>query len=444
MLVEFTVGNFCSFRDPATLSLVATKLTSQDEQVDFNNVFAVENQPSLLTSAAIYGANASGKSNLVEAMEFMRSFVIRSARETTSTGGIAANPFRLNPRTLQEPSHFEMTFLLEEVRYRYGFEATSERVTAEWLYRAPKKVESTLFERQVDEIKVGPSFREGRNLERHTRPNALFLSTVALLNGAEALRIVRWFRELRILWEDRLLPFSLMTQRKLATPASKAEIEAFIKQLDLSIIGLSVETTEVEAPLSSRFATTDLPGDSLISEQGPSASRTLRRTRIKTTHKIYEDTGEESGETAFDLRNDESAGTQKLFDFAGPLLDALQQGLVLVIDEFDARLHPTLTRELFKLFNNRMTNPRHAQLVFTCQDTNLLDQSLLRRDQIWFIEKDSKGASSLYSLAEFRGVRNDLQLERSYIQGRFGAVPYLGQLPYVVRESEAKYGSQSE
>lgn len=440
MLVEFTVGNFCSFRDLATLSLVAAKLTSQDEQVDLNNVFAIENQPSLLTSAAIYGANASGKSNLVEALEFMRNFVIRSARETVSTGGIAANPFRLNPRTLQNPSHFEVIFILEEVRYRYGFEATSERVTAEWLYRAPKKVESTLFERQEDEIKVGPSFREGRNLERHTRPNALFLSTVALLNGAEALRIVRWFRELRILWEDRALPFSLVAQRKLANPASEAEIKTFIKQLDLSISDLFLETTEIEAPPSSRFMTNEYQSDSLLSDQGSSTPRTLRRTRVKTTHKLYEDSGEEIGETAFDLRDDESAGTQKLFDFAGPLLEALQQGVVLVIDEFDARLHSTLTRELIKLFNDRTTNPRHAQLVFTCQDTNLLDQSLLRRDQIWFVEKDSKGASSLYSLAEFRGVRNDLHLERSYIQGRFGAVPYVDQLPYAVRESQAKYG----
>jgi AAA15 family ATPase/GTPase len=157
---------------------------------------------------------------------------------------------------------------------------------------------------------------------------------------------------------------------------------------------------------------------------------------MTTIHTKYDENGDVIGEEALDLDRHESEGTKKLFALAGHLVEVLQRGTVLIVDELDARLHPIVTREIVKLFCNPATNPHHAQLVFTTQDTNLLDKELLRRDQIWFVEKDSKGASYLYSLVEFGGVRNDLSIERNYIQGRFGAIPYVGDLTHTLAERD--------
>ena len=157
-------------------------------------------------------------------------------------------------------------------------------------------------------------------------------------------------------------------------------------------------------------------------------------------HRVFDDAGNETGMVEFEMDVDESSGTRKLFAMAAPLLETLAKGRVMVVDELDSRLHTAVTREIVKLFNDGRTNPNHAQLIFTAQDTNLLDHDLLRRDQIWFVEKDSKGVSQLYSLAEFTGIRNDLYLERSYVQGRFGAVPFVNALPTLIRESQAAYG----
>jgi len=427
MLIEFTVGNFRSFHAPQTLSLVAAPIKSKDDSLDENTLIHLPDNPPLLTSAAVYGANASGKSNLIQALAFMKRFVINSPRETKPTGGIGVDPFRLHTTTVGVPSHFEILFIEDGKRYRYGFEVTKERVTAEWLYFVPSTREARLFEREGDEITVGNYFKEGRDLEQHTRPNALFLSVVAQFNGKKAQKLVAWFRRLGIISgidDMGMMPFTLA---QLVEGEHSQAIRQLICRLDLGIGDLQVEKTTRSKP--------QLPDD--MPEDIRQAFLTImnasngEHVAVHTVHTRFDDAGNPAGQELFDLDEHESEGTQKLFAMSGPLLDTLQNGDVLVVDELDARLHLLLTREIISLFNHKATNPRGAQLVFNTQDTNLLDNTLFRRDQIWFVEKDQQGASHLYSLAEFK-VRNDKDYERGYIQGRYGAVPYLSHIQTIV------------
>jgi uncharacterized protein len=432
MLIEFSIGNFRSFRDKVTFSMVAAALKSKDPQVDDNNVFTLEGQPALLTSAAIYGANASGKSNLIKAIGFMRNFVLNSTKETQAVGAIGAEPFALNTETEGKPSHFEMVFIADGTRYRYGFEATSERVVSEWLFYVPKKIESRLFERTQDEFHLSGVFKEGRNIQEKTRSNTLFLSAVAQWNGEIAQRIVTWFRRLGIAsgLEDTGMRFH--TMQNLAEGEYQDQIIDLIRSLDFAIENVTIEKKSASESLPQNMSEKTKETFRLLTENQESM-----RMGIYTAHRRFDADGNRVDLVKFDMDKQESDGTQKLFALAGAIVRALQEGRVLIVDELDARLHPLMTCGLVKLFNSRETNPRHAQLIFTTHDTNLLDKELFRRDQIWFTEKDRQGATDLYSLAEFKiktasqsksTVRNDASFEKDYIAGRYGAIPFLGNL----------------
>jgi uncharacterized protein len=433
MLIEFTVGNYRSFHAPQTLSMLSANIKSRDSSLDENNVIEVPNNPSLLTSAGVYGANASGKSNLIKALSFMQRFVLESPKETRATGGVNVEPFRLQKTTINQPSHFEIVFIESGERFRYGFEVTKERVTAEWLYYVPSTKEARLFEREQDEIRIGNYFKEGRDLIPRTRPNALFLSVVAQFNGPMAQRLVSWFRRIGIISgvnDLGMLPFTIM---QLKEGENGKAIKELIYRLDLGIGDLKVEETARREPQLSD----DVPEDirqALLTLMNATEGEYFA---VHTLHTQYDGEGNEIGVELFELSEHESEGTQKLFAMAGPLLDTLRDGDVLVVDELDARLHPLMTWEIISLFNNKSTNPNGAQLIFNTQDTNLLDNTLFRRDQIWFVEKDEQGASHLYSLVEFK-VRNDKDYERGYIQGRYGAIPYLSHIQSIVRGKNGK------
>lgn len=431
MLIEFSIGNFRSFRDKVTFSMVAAALKSKDPRVDDNNVFTLEGQPALLTSAAIYGANASGKSNLIKAIGFMRNFVLNSTKETQAVGAIGAEPFALNTETAGKPSHFEMVFVADDIRYRYGFEATSERVVSEWLFHVPTKVEARLFERIQDEFHLSGVFKEGKGIQEKTRPNTLFLSAVAQWNGEIAHKIVTWFRRLGIAsgLEDTGMRFH--TMQNLAEGDHQEQIIEMIRSMDLAIEQVAMKKKpmpEINPNMPERLKEVIRL---LMEEQGGI------NMGVVTTHQRFDADGNRVDLVNFDMDEQESDGTQKLFALSGSIVRALQEGRVLIVDELDARLHPLMTCGLVKLFNSRETNPRHAQLIFTTHDTNLLDKDLFRRDQIWFTEKDRQGATDLYSLAEFKiktasqsksAVRNDASFEKDYIAGRYGAIPFLGNL----------------
>ncbi|MGB0383966.1 MAG: AAA family ATPase [Ardenticatenaceae bacterium] len=419
MLIEFSVGNYKSFKENQIFSMLAANITAKDKELDENNLFPIGNSQRLLKSTAIYGANASGKSNLIQAFFFMRRFVLESATKHPATEPIDVESFRLNTETEKEPSYFEIVFFTEGKRYRYGFEADAHKVYAEWLYHVPNVRESKLFEREENDFSLSTVFKEGKGLTDKTRDNALFLSVVAQFNGTISLTILRWFQKLQIISGLQDVPHLINTIWKIEEGALRDDILSFVKEMDVGISDLKIERIEAE----SNFPTGMLqPLRSFLNAKD--------QIKVTTLHKKYNNENIPVSLEAFDLNTHESEGTKKIFSLSGLLMDVLRSAKVLIVDELDARLHPLITIEIIKLFNSKKTNPHNAQLIFATHDTNLLSNELFRRDQIWFVDKDKYGATDLYSLAEYK-VRNDASFEKNYLLGRYRAIPFIGGLDYL-------------
>lgn len=423
MLIEFSVGNYRSFKEKVTFSMLAANRVAKDKQLDDNNVFAVDDNLKLLKSAAIYGANASGKTNIAKALSFMKWFMINSSKETQSTEEINVERFRLSTETENEPSFFEIIFLLDGQRYRYGFEAAPNQVVSEWLYYVPKLKETKLFERENQKISSTKTYKAD-GIQQKTRHNALFLSVSAQFNVEIAEKILSFLKNnLKVLsgLKDTSLSY---TVNCLIESEHKNEIIQLIQKLDLGIGELEIKQTEITDDSWPDKMPDELK-NLIIKNAGGKA------TSINTVHKKFDRDGNEISTELFNLKKQESEGTQKLFALAGPIVDALKGGKVFIVDELDARLHPLISLAIVELFNSNETNPNNAQLIFMTHDTNLLSNKVFRRDQIWFAEKNRQGATDLYSLAEYK-VRNDASFESDYIKGRYGAIPYIGKLNHLV------------
>jgi uncharacterized protein len=428
MLIEFTVGNYRSFKEPITFSMAAAKIVSKNKLVDQNNTFVIDPDTRLLKSAAIYGANASGKSNLVQAINFMSKFVLQSSTHTQVTELIDVEEFRLSAESIGKPSLFECVFIVDGKQYRYGFEADKNKVVSEWLFWVPSIREAKLFVRDLESIELSAAFKEGKGLFERTRKNALFLSVVAQFNGQIAQKILTWFKNLHVLWGINDMTYRPFTLENFNDNSYKQDIVQFIKRLDLGIDDIEIEIVDL----------TDKSLPSTLPEAIRSALLGLMEPKliiIKTIHKKYDEDGNSSQEY-FDIDHHESEGTKKLFSIAGPLIDTLRNGTILVVDELDARLHPLLTCSILDMFHSKEMNPHNAQIIFTTHDTNLLNSDIFRRDQIWFTEKDKMGFSSLYSLAEYK-IRNDASFEKDYIKGKYGAIPFLGDVSRVIDDSDS-------
>jgi hypothetical protein len=430
MLVEFSVGNYRSFHAPVTLSMQAAKLRSTDKRLDERTVFQADGL-SLLRSAAIYGANASGKSNLIQAMAFMRRFVLQSSRESQAGEPTGVERFRLNTAAWDKPSYFQITFYLDGRRYRYGFEVDEEQIRAEWLYHTGQR-ESRLFIRQEAQYEMSGVFRSGRGLTERTRSNALFLSVAAQFNVRLAMALLGWFRKdfniVSGLNDASYAGFTL--ERFGADEPFRQRVLAFVHEADLGIADIHIERLPLaESPIPEEVQLLLAQ----LAERQKRSEEELLVSRPKTTHQVFNSEHGATGWETFDMKNQESQGTQKIFNLSGPLLDTLEGGKLLVIDEMEARLHPFITRAVIQLFNSPQTNPRNAQLVFATHDASLLSHRFFRRDQIWFTEKDQYGATDLYSLAELR-VRNDASFDKDYIAGKYGAIPFIGGLRSLFEE----------
>jgi predicted ATPase len=414
MLLELTVGNFRSFRDDATLSMVSTKLKSRDPAVDEVTRHQLSDDLSVLHTAAIYGANASGKSNLIRALGMARRWIMDSAREGQVNDPIPTVPFLLDEDSVREPTHVEIVFVHNAVQYRYGFEVDVRHVHREWLFKREKR-ETALLEREGQDFTLRGPFKKEQEVARRTRENALFLSTAAQLDVAFAEELLGWFRKIEVL-KSTLDLTTGYTAACLRSGEFEGRIEQMLAGLDVGIRSFRIE--EASLPWS------DDAG--WIPDELRAAIKDHKVLKVNAVHPVYDASGGEISERALPLEQ-ESDGTQKLFALAGPIVQTLAAGDILVIDEFDNRLHPLISRQLVELFHNPATNPHHAQLIIATHDTHLLSHDLFRRDQIWFVEKDKRGGSVLYSLAEIQ-VRNDASLEADYFRGRYGAVPFLGGL----------------
>jgi hypothetical protein len=411
VLLEFKIRNFRSFREEATLSLVASK----DRTLADTNT-AVADEPSstrALRTSVVYGANASGKSNALRALQLMRGVVVESAAlKPEQTFNV--QPFRLNEKSLSEPTTFEAIFVVEGVRYQYGFSFTPQRIHSEWLLAYQTAKPQKWFVREFDRfrdkqtIRFGPHLVGPRTTWRDaTRPNALFLSTAVQLNSEQLAPIVDWFtNSLVVLMDGGMMPIEFSTQG-LQNPRSSAAVHSLLEAADVGITAIRTERRKAK----SHMFTLDLASG--ISNAKASEGDMLVP---KFEHRAGSVTAD------FEL-GDESQGTQKLFSLAGPLWDIVNRDCVLVIDELDRSLHPLLVRQIVEAFQPHSSSGR-AQLIFSTHDTSLLDSKLLRRDQIWFAEKDNEQASRLTALSEF-SPRKSEALERGYLSGRYGGIPIL-------------------
>jgi AAA15 family ATPase/GTPase len=416
MLIEFSVANFRSFWEPRKLSLTATP---QKDLLE-NNTFEspVAGLPRLLRSAVIYGPNAGGKSNFVRAMDFVKKFVISSAKELQEGERIAATPFLFNQLGPTPPSEFEVQFIQEGVRYQYGFAVTKERVTNEWLIAYPEGRAQRWFDRAFQlknndyQWYFGSRF-SGRKKQWQdmTRSNALFLSTAIQWNSEQLKPVFTWFQRLFVIGPSALLT-PTYSINACQDEEKKKDILAFMNEADISIADIQMETKD--------FSPEDLPLD-MPEEMKEDIRRRMdgkKMTRVGFLHPVGG-----GGSQVFLPLEEESDGTRKLFAYAGPWLDMLSRGRIIIADELDNSLHPKIMRYLLSMFNSGKTNPANGQLIFTTHDTSLLDQDLVRRDQVWFVEKDNSNASQIYPLTDFK-PRASEALQKGYLSGRYGALPY--------------------
>ncbi len=416
MLIEFRVKNYRSLRDEQALSLVASKdKTLHDTHTLSTGVKAA---PSLLRSAVVYGANAGGKSNLVKALQYMRGVVVESATILQPGQTFAVQPFRLDERSASQPAVFEVTFIRNDVRYQYGFALTAQRIVSEHLlvYKAFKP--QRWFERRFDAesgkdvYEFGPGLKGAKNLwEGATRPNALFLSTAVQLNSDALRPVFDWFSAGLVIFNEQAQLSPQTSIQMLKQAGGRKQICEFLAAADISIADIEVVTRKV-------------PGQAVHFDL--TAGKTEVRNEEVEEHQLHFSHVTTQGRAVFDLM-DESSGTRNLLFLAGPVLDILTKGLTLIVDELDTSLHTLLVRELVRLFHRPEVNTGGAQLIFTTHDTSLLDaHGLFRRDQVWFVEKDQDQASRLVALSDFSPRKNEA-LERGYLIGRYGGVPFLSQ-----------------
>jgi ABC-type transport system involved in cytochrome c biogenesis ATPase subunit len=417
MLVEFAVANFRSIKDEARLSLVA----SADKRLEASNLavkqLAGRGRPiRVLRSAAIYGANASGKTNLLRGLGTMHDIVRRSSGNLDE---LPVTPFRFDPGCQAKPSTFEVVCIVDDVRYQYGFSATRHEVLDEWLYAWPSGKMQVWFERTRGVTPGTSTWTLGGKLtgdrqvwRRATRPRALFLSTAVALNSVQLLPLFNWFRERLVVivgYREVSPRFSL----RYCEESERSEIVDFLAASDLAVTDIRI----VE-----RGSSPDA-----VAENGATAAlgSEIREDSIANAVDVLLQHQPDSGEPAELDISEESDGTRKMFALAGPWLDSLTRGNVIVLDELHDNLHPELVRFLVAQFHDPAVSRHGAQLIFSTHDTSILDRNLLRRDQIWLCGRDERLETSVVPLSDFRTRHREENLEQAYRAGRFGAVPYV-------------------
>ena len=400
MLLRFAVSNHLSIRDRQDLSLVASSLSdAADGLIDC----ASSPSGAVLPAIVLYGANASGKSNIVDALRTMKTMVLRSHRSGEPAAGVAnRQPYRLDAASAVSPSQFELDFVLDGVRHHYGFEATDDEFASEWLLDYPSGRRRLLFEREGGEFRFGRALK-GRNrvLADLTRANSLFLSAAAQHGHERLTSVFSYFRHL-----NGILGRTVSAAADaLATDKLDQRVLRFLAKADTGVVNYRPVVEELEQSDQELMAKLSALGVRTPPE---------RRSRIELAHRGSEQ------DAYFELER-ESAGTRRLLLILSRLFESLDHGTPLVVDELDLSLHTEASLALLRLFCSPSTNSNGAQLIATVHDTNLLVAPMLRRDQVWFAEKED-GATRTYPLTDIRTRKGD-NLERGYLQHRFGAAP---------------------
>ena len=409
MLLRFRFSNFRSFRDENELSLIAGA-NSETSRVSFPLPGAKE---SILPACAIYGANASGKSNVLKALQFVEQAVLYSHRRWEPDGPIPLQVFRADSSSGK--SEFEIDFLVEEKRYRFEFKATTTEIVEERLSAYPNGRRQEWYSRSgPSEISFGRMLPgDNKTIASLMRKNGLFLSAAAQNNHETLLPLYGWFRKsIHFDLGNMRVPFTTM---EMCTEQQRlSQVTDLMNLADLGVVELRVrrpadeDSKKLKLAIDAMMRALEIP-ERQTNFEAPSV--------MQLVHRI--------GGTLVSLdTQDESTGTLAYLSLLGPILRALDSGSVLAIDEIDSSLHPSLLAFLVRLFCDRTSNPKGAQLIFNTHDTNLLADGVLRRDQVWFTEKDRDGVTHLYPLTDFK-PRQDENFQKRYLQGRFGAIPFI-------------------
>ena len=439
MLLEFRVCNYRSIGEEQVLSLVPA-----NKQKDHLQNILTKGKYQALNAISLYGQNGSGKSNLLLAMSFLDKLIHISAR-TSSTTKLPYDPFLLREGWEGKPTRFEITFVLEDNRYRYGLEFTEKEVQKEWLFRKAQSREVSLFEREGSTIDVSSGFNGSKKIidaaVEATRDNALFLSTCDMLNVEEAKTIFNWFRYFGMI--DGLNTEELHTVDLWDKEDYKDKIKKYLESLSLNIADVDITTKD--------FDESELPDD-MPKAMKNRLAKSLKGKQSYTViakHTLYDSNAKPTPNlVSWEWWEKESAGSKKAFELSGPILWTLANGGVLIIDEIEAKMHPVMTLNTIDIFLDPASNPNKAQLIFATHDTNLLTYSTLRRDQIYFVEKNQWESSELYSLSDFVYFENkngefksekerpDTDKEKRYFEGRYKAIPVLGEFRTFIRNTK--------
>ena len=408
MLLEFRVRNFLSFRDEAVFSMVAS---SDTQFADTHTLTTgLDKLPRVVRTAAIYGANASGKSNIIKALQFMQSMVLTSSQVQPDTENNLV-PFRLRENANDFPTLMEVTFIINGVRHQYGFEFTRKRVLAEWLLVYENAKPQAWFSRTFDKQKehyiytYSDYFMGRKSLwEAATRKEVLFLTTAIQLNNEQLKPLYQQLTSELVIFPDGARIGFDFSAGLVEKEGSTSRVAALLTAADTGISSVAIQNQgakQVQFDFS-----TNQPKISDVEMKIPHFG-----------HRI------EGRDYLFEMA-EESVGTQLFFSLSGPILDILDRSRLLIVDELDSSLHPLLVQQIVDMFQSPETNPNGAQLVFTTHDVSLLDSRKMRRDQVWFAEKDNDQVSHIFPLLDF-SPRKGEALERNYLSGRYGGIPIL-------------------
>lgn len=413
MLISLTVKNFRSIKDSVTLDFHASSDKTMADQA-----ISSSNMTPLLKSLAIYGANASGKSNIFKAYASIRLMILESQLRSTLSDNLPNEFFKLSSTTENKPSYFEICFIIDDETYKYGFEIDKQKIVSEHLFQ--DKGKKTLFNRKYQQIDSNKNYLKEatKNLKTNTNEKSLFLTVLASNNVEIAKKIIQFIQNTNIIVGTEIkstLDYSF--NQYLKNPKIAEQMKEFITKADFGVIDIKANETMLTADQVHNIP--DKFKEFLLSEKS-----TITQRQIALIHDKYNDNKVKINPQPLDFLSEESFGTQQFFALSAPILDTLQNGKVLFIDEIDTCLHPTLSQYLISIFNSKERNPHNAQLVFTTHDLSHLKQEYLRRDQIYFTDKDDYGATELYSLSDI-SERKGVDFAKRYLEGRYGALPYL-------------------
>jgi uncharacterized protein len=445
MLIEFKVTNYRSIRAEQTLSMVASNYSDELPENLISCDLPGMKGARLVKAVALYGANASGKSNVIAALRFFAEFVRDSATKIHPGAPTGAQPFKLDSACLTEPSKFEITAVINGIRTLYGLELTRERVTSEYLVAYPKGRPQVWFERDWDAAKgkyiwsrSTEYFKHDFALRKKTRENAAFLSVASQFAQPEAAPVAEWFENgLTLLNLSRDLGRTHAARVILKDNHLRRLIIAAVKNADVGVTDIKLRNAQPAEFIRTviRSIATDRHLYAQVAAEFEKEAKRPRETLASDVLRLAEDSPEDyatphlvhrSGghDLGLDFYDEESVGTQRYLELVAELLVATATGRPFIIDELDTSLHPLLCIELLRSFFWWKGEIPGAQLIFTTHNPLLLDQTLLRRDQIWFTEKDQEGATTLYPLTDYQ-PRKDESLVKGYLAGRYGGVPFI-------------------